>query len=78
MRNKVPPLADASTALRTGFAVARDTREIATEWSRYHQDVVPHTSDASQALVRVRTLKDMVEVQANFCAAPRSRSTTES
>ena len=73
MRNKVLPLADTSTALRAGFAIARDTGEIATEWSGYHQDVVRHTSEAGQALLRACTFKDVVEVQAKLlCGTTQS------
>lgn len=73
MRNNALLLADTSAVLRAGFAIARDTREIATEWSRYHQDIVRHTSEASQALLRARTFKDMVEVQAKLlCDASKS------
>jgi hypothetical protein len=48
------------------LAIARDTREIATAWSRYHQDVVRHTAEAGQALLRARTFKEMLEVQAKL------------
>ena len=73
MRNKVLPLADTSTDLRAGFAIACDTGEIATEWSRYHQDVVRHTSEAGQAAFRACTFKDMVEVQAKLrCGTTQS------
>jgi hypothetical protein len=73
MRNKLLPLAGTATAIRAGFAIARDTREIATEWSRCHQDVMRHSSKAGQALLRVRTFKDMLEVQATLL-----RGTTQS
>ena len=73
MRNKVLPLADTSTALGAGFAIAGDTREIAAEWSRYHQEVVRHSSEAGQALFRACTFKDMVEVQAKLlCGTTQS------
>jgi hypothetical protein len=64
MRNKVLPLAGTSTALRAGFAIARDTREIAA---------VRHTSEAGQALLRTRTFEDMVEAQAKLlCGTTQS------
>ena len=63
----------ASTALRAGFAIARDARQIATEWSRYYQDVMRHTSKAGRALLRARTFKDMLEVRAKLL-----RGTTQS
>ena len=73
MRNMVLPLAGTSMALRAGFAIARDTGEIATEWSRYHQDVVRHAAKAGQALLRARTFKAMLEVHAKLL-----RGTTQS
>jgi hypothetical protein len=36
------------------LAIARDTREIATAWSRYRQDVVRHTAEAGRALLEVQ------------------------
>jgi hypothetical protein len=48
------------------LAIAHDTREIATAWSRYHQDVMRHTSEASQALLRAGTFREILEVQAKL------------
>ena len=73
MNNRSLPFTGALTVLRIGSAIARDTREIATAWSRYHQDVMRHASGASLALLRVGTLKEMLEVQAKFL-----RGTTQS
>ena len=64
--NKSLPFAGTLTVLRTGSAIARDTREIATAWSRYHQDVMRHVSEASLALLRVGTLKEILEVRAKL------------
>jgi hypothetical protein len=66
MRNKLLPLAGTLTALRVGSAIASDTQEIAAAWSRYAEEVRRHTSEASQALLRVRTLKETLEVQARL------------
>jgi hypothetical protein len=55
------------------LAIARDTREIATAWARYHQDVMRHTSEASLALLHAGTLKEILEVQAKLL-----RSTAQS
>jgi hypothetical protein len=55
MRNKLVPLA----------AIAGDTQAIAVAWARY-AEVVRHTSEASQALLRAHTFKEMLEVQAKL------------
>jgi hypothetical protein len=60
MRNEVLPPAGLSTALRAGFAISRGTGEVATGWSRYHEDVLRASTEAGQALLRARTLKDIV------------------
>jgi hypothetical protein len=66
MRNKLFPLTGTLTALRAGSAIAGDTREIAAAWSRYAEEVRRHSSEASQALLRVRTFKEMLEVQSKL------------
>jgi Phasin protein len=66
MSNKLLPRGDTLPALRAGLAFARDTREIATAWSRYHQDVMRHTSEASLALLRAGTFEELLEVQAKL------------
>jgi hypothetical protein len=66
MRNKLLPFAGTSTALRVSSAIAGDIQEIAVAWARYAEDVVRHTSEASQALLRARTFKAMLEVQAKL------------
>ena len=73
MINKLLPLAGTLPALRAGLEIARDTREIATAWSRYHRDVVRHISEASQALLRAGTFKEMLEVQDKLlCSTTKS------
>jgi hypothetical protein len=63
MRNKLLPFAGTSTAFRAGSAIAGDIQEIAAAWSRYAEDVRRHTSEASQALLRVGTFREMLTVQ---------------
>jgi hypothetical protein len=56
MRSKLVPLA----------AIAGDTQAIAVAWARYAEEVVRHTSEASQALLRAHTFKEMLGVQAKL------------
>jgi hypothetical protein len=63
--------ADASTAAataaqRSGSAIAECAREITAAWSHYAEEVMRHTSEASQALLRARTFNEMLEVQAKL------------
>jgi hypothetical protein len=63
--------ADASTAAagaaqRSGSAVAECTQEITAAWTRYAEEVMRHTSEASQALLRARTFTEILEVQAKL------------
>ena len=58
--------AAASGALRSGSAVAGDAQEITAAWARYAEEVMRHTSEASQALLRARTFTEMLEVQAKL------------
>ena len=47
--------AAASAAQRSGSAVAECAQEITTAWTRYAEEVMRHTSEASQALLRARS-----------------------
>ncbi len=58
--------AAASGNLRAGSAVASDAQEITAAWARYAEEVMRHTSEASQALLRARTFAEMLEVQAKL------------
>ena len=58
--------AAARGALRSGSAIASDAQEITDAWARYAEEVMRHTSEASQALLRARTFAEMLEVQAKF------------
>jgi hypothetical protein len=58
--------AAASGALRSGSAAAGDAHEITAAWTRYAEEVMRHTSEASQALLRARTFAEMLEVQAKL------------
>jgi hypothetical protein len=59
-------IATASAAHRSGSAVAECTQEITAAWARYAEEVMRHTSEASQALLRARTFNEMLEVQAKL------------
>ena len=58
--------AAANAAQRSGSAVAECTQEITAAWARYAEEVMRHTSEASQALLRARTFNEMLEVQAKL------------
>ena len=58
--------AAATGTLRSGSAIASDAQEIAAAWTRYAEEVMRHTSEASQALLRARTFTEMLEVQAKL------------
>jgi hypothetical protein len=56
----------ASGTLHSGSAIASDAQEITAAWTRYAEEVMRHTSEASQALLRARTFSEMLEVQAKL------------
>jgi hypothetical protein len=58
--------AAATGTLRSGSAIASDAQEIAAAWTRYAEEVMRHTSEASQALLRARNFSEMLEVQAKL------------
>lgn len=58
--------AAADGALRSGAALAEGAHEITAAWARYAEEVMRHTSEAGQALLRARTFNEMLEVQANL------------
>jgi hypothetical protein len=53
-------------ALRSGSSIADSAQEITAAWARYAEQVMRHTSDASQALLRARTFSEMLDVQAKL------------
>ena len=55
-----------SGTLRGGSAFASDAQEITAAWARYAEEVMRHTSEASQALLRARTFTEMLEVRAKL------------
>jgi hypothetical protein len=59
-------IAAANAAHRSGSAVAECTQEITAAWTRYAEEVMRHTSEASQALLRARTFTEILEVQAKL------------
>jgi hypothetical protein len=58
--------AAASGALRSGSAIADGAQEITAAWARYAEQVMRHTSEASQSLLRARTFSEILEVQAKL------------
>jgi len=58
--------AAASAAQRSGSALAECTQVITAAWARYAEQVMRHTSEASQALLRARTFTEILEVQAKL------------
>jgi len=61
--------AAASGALRSGSAIAGGAQEITAAWARYAEEVMRHTSEASQALLRARTFSEMLEMQTKLLRA---------
>jgi hypothetical protein len=51
---------------RTGLALADATEEIVEVWTHYAEDVMRNTSQASQALLRSRSIPEVVQAQAAF------------
>lgn len=58
--------AAAGGAARSGAAMAECTQEITSAWSRFAEDVMRNTSEASGALLSARTFSEMLEVQAKL------------
>lgn len=58
--------AAASGAARSGSAIAECAQEIAAAWAHYAENVMRHTSEASRALLRARTLTEVLDVQAKL------------
>jgi hypothetical protein len=59
-------MAAASGAARSGSTLAEGVQEITAAWARYAEEVMRHTSEASQALRRAQTFNEMLEVQARL------------
>jgi hypothetical protein len=66
MRQAADASTAASAAQRSASAVAECTQEITAAWARYAEEVMRHTSEASQALLRARTFTEILEVQAKL------------
>jgi hypothetical protein len=58
--------AAAEMALHSGSALTGVAQEITAAWARYAQEVLRHTSEASEALLRARNFTEMLDVQANL------------
>jgi hypothetical protein len=56
----------ASATSGSASAMAGDAKQIAEAWANYAEEVMQHTSEASRALLRARTLSEMLEVQAKL------------
>lgn len=70
-REGVRQAADASTAAASGMArsssgMADCAQEITAAWARYAEEVMRHTSEASRALLRSRTVSEILEIQAQL------------
>ena len=50
-------------AARTGLALADATEDIVHVWTNYAEDVMRNSSQASRALLRSRSVSEMVQVQ---------------
>jgi hypothetical protein len=55
-----------SGAGRAGSTLAQATQEIVGAWTGYVEDVIRNTSQAREALVRSRSMSEMMRVQANL------------
>ena len=53
-------------ALRSGSAIADGAQEITAAWTRYAEQVMRHTTEANQALLRARNFNEMPEIQAKL------------
>jgi hypothetical protein len=58
--------AAASAAQRSGSAFNECAQEVTAAWARYAEEVMRHTTEASQALLRAGTFNEMLEVQAKL------------
>jgi hypothetical protein len=58
--------AGAGEAAHSNAAMVECAQEITSAWSRYAENVMRQTSEASRALLRARTFSEMLEVQAKL------------
>jgi len=58
--------AAADTALRSGSAFAQSMQDVTTAWTRYAEEVMRQTSEASRALMSCHSFAEMLEVQARL------------
>jgi hypothetical protein len=56
----------AEATLNSGSALADVAQEITAAWACYAEEVMRHTSEASEALLRARNFTEMLEVQATL------------
>ena len=58
--------AAAAGALRSGASLADGAQEITAAWTHYAEEVLRHTSEASQALLRARSFNEVLDVQSRL------------
>jgi hypothetical protein len=58
--------AGADAVLHSGSAIAQGVQDITTAWTRYAEDVMRQTSEASRALMSCHSFPEMLEVQARL------------
>jgi hypothetical protein len=56
----------AQAALRSGATAADGVREIAAVWAHYAEEVMRHSAQAGQALLRCRSWSEILEIQAGL------------
>lgn len=56
----------ANAVARSNSAVADCAQEIITAWSRYAEEIMRHSSEASRALLRSRNFNEILEVQSQL------------
>ncbi len=58
--------AGAEAAIRTGSSLAEEMRDITRAWTRYAEEVMRQTSEASRALIGCQSLSEMFEIQSRL------------
>ena len=56
----------AAAATASGSTLTECAQEVTAAWTRYAGDVMRHTSEASQALLRARNFAEILQVQTNL------------
>jgi hypothetical protein len=58
--------ASGKTTVDAGSAVAAGLQDIAQAWVDYAQQMMQHTSEATESLLKCRSFKDMLAIQAEL------------